>query len=180
MSIPHGLLGRRITKLFASWHYRLPPRLDLPAVFMAIATACFCGRPSAISFLTFLLTVLLELPLCKGMIDHFHFCPSPLPSSGGPVGNPFSGFTGYSRRTPCSSGKNAVFMGDSTFWLCLGQRQPRHDLIVLATALMAALGLRELAAHWLGWLEGCELRLLARLGWRDCRLRLCRLVEVRR
>lgn len=42
--------------------------LDLPALERAIATACFCGLPAAISVLMFLDTVFLELPVFNGII----------------------------------------------------------------------------------------------------------------
>jgi hypothetical protein len=40
---------------------------DLPALLMAIATACFCGLPAAISVLIFLEIVFLEEPFFSGM-----------------------------------------------------------------------------------------------------------------
>src|SRR5215469_1151478 len=41
---------------------------DLPALLMAIATACFCGLPAAISVLIFWETAALPLPFTSGII----------------------------------------------------------------------------------------------------------------
>src|SRR5262245_14303595 len=49
-------------------YFRLPEDLlDLPAFESAIAIACFCGLPAAISVLMLELTVFLELPDLSGM-----------------------------------------------------------------------------------------------------------------
>jgi hypothetical protein len=43
------------------------PRFGNPAVRMAIATACFCGRPDFISVRMFAEIVFFEEPLASGM-----------------------------------------------------------------------------------------------------------------
>jgi hypothetical protein len=45
----------------------MPGYFDLPAFFIAMATACFCGLPCFISVLMFLLMVSLDEPLFRGM-----------------------------------------------------------------------------------------------------------------
>ena len=48
-------------------HYLRPLRLLLPALLIAIATACFCGRPACISVRMLLLMVAFDEPRRSGM-----------------------------------------------------------------------------------------------------------------
>jgi hypothetical protein len=53
-------------------HYFL---FDFPAFDNAIATACFCGLPAAISVFMFSLITLRLDPLFKGMLGNRHYEP---------------------------------------------------------------------------------------------------------